>query len=79
MVESLSSFPFPKLALYKYLTLEVMMYVEHPQVYNFMFTLNKETRSFLQKNFITCQNGFINEGLITYLFEGNFDDYQKLE
>lgn len=38
-----------------------------------MFTLNKKTRNFLQNNFITFRNGFVNEGLI----EHEFDDYES--
>jgi hypothetical protein len=65
-MESLSEFPFRKLRCEKYLTLEVMMYVDQSEVYKTMFTLNKETRKFLQDNFITVRNGFVNEGLITH-------------
>ena len=79
MEEFASNFPFRKLANFRYLTLDVMTYVEHPQVFNFIFSLNKEARSYLQNNFITIQNEFKNEGLITYLFKGIFDDYQRLE
>ena len=79
MVESLSDFPFRKLRFNKYLTLDVMMYVEHPEVYKFMFSVNKATRSFLLKNFITLRNGFINNGLITYQIHHNFDSYANLE
>jgi len=66
MAESLSDFPFRKLRSDPYLTLEVMMYVEHLEAHEFMFTLNKESRQFLQDNIITIQNGFVNEGLITF-------------
>ncbi len=71
MVESHREFPFHKLRYAKYLTMSVMMYVEHPEVYKFIFAINKNTRFFFQKNFITIQNGFVNEGLITYHFEEN--------
>ena len=66
MVESLSDFPFRKLRDEKYLTLELMLYIEHPEVLQFMFSVNKETRKFLESNFITIRNGFVNEGLITF-------------
>ena len=69
MAESLSDFPFRKLRPDPYLTLEVMMYVDHLEAHEFMFTLNKESRQFLQQNIITIQNGFNNEGLITFRFE----------
>ena len=79
MVESLSEFPFRKLRYEKYLTLDVMMYVDCADVYKFMFTLNKEARKFLQDNFITVRNGFVNDGLITYQIDNGFNGYQKLE
>ncbi len=65
MAESLSDFTFHKLANDKYLNIEVMMYVDYPEVCKFMFAVNQETRSFIQQNFIAIQNGFTNEGLIT--------------
>ena len=37
-----------------------------------MFTLNKEARKFLQDNFITVRNGFVNDGLITYQIDNFF-------
>ena len=60
------SFPFRRLSREKYLTLEVIMYVEHPNSLQFMYDINKETRAFIEENFITIRNGFINEGLITH-------------
>jgi hypothetical protein len=67
MVESLSAtFPFHKLRYYIYVTLEVLMFVDHPKAYEFMFTVNKATRNFLLDNFIAVRNGFTNEGLITH-------------
>ena len=65
MAESLSDFPFHKLGNNKFLTIEVMMYVDHQEVNKFMFAVNQETRSFIQQNFISIRNGFTNEGLIT--------------
>ncbi len=44
MVVTQSEFPFRKLRLNKYLTLEVMMFVKNPKVYKFMFTVNKKGR-----------------------------------
>ncbi len=66
MVETMRQFPFQKLDNKKYLTLEVMMCVNHQEVYKFMFEVNKEGRGFLHKNINTIQNGFDNAGLITY-------------
>lgn len=79
MVESLSHFPFRQIRFKKYLTLEVMKYVEHPEVLKFMFSVNKETRLFLKNNFIIVRNGFVNEGLI--IFQLNYDilSYWQLE
>lgn len=70
---------FPKLNNDKYLILEVMMYVEHPSIYNFMYALNKEGRKFVQENYITISNGFNNEGLITLYLKNDFNYYEKLE
>ena len=54
-----------------------MMYVDRADVYKFMFTLNKEARKFLQDNFITASNEFVNNGLITYeLKKHDFMEYQ---
>jgi hypothetical protein len=48
MVESVSgAFPFPKLRYDKYITLDVLMFVDHPEAYEFMFAVNKATRTFL--------------------------------
>jgi len=66
MVESLSEFPLRKLRHDAYLIIDVMMNVDYEEVQKFMFALNKETRSFLEDNFIIIRNGFVNEGLITY-------------
>ena len=76
MVESLSEFPFRKLRYDTLLTLDVMMYVDRADVYKFMFSLNKEARKFLQDNFITVRNGFINDGLITYQIKRDFEGYK---
>jgi hypothetical protein len=84
MVESFSDFPFSKMRYYKYLMLNVMMYVEHQQVLQFMFTCNKQARTFLQHNYIIVRNGFVNDGLIPYFFDGvlsetQFHDYNQIE
>lgn len=75
MVESLSDLPFRKLRDEKYLTLELMLYIEHPEVLQFMFSVNKDTRKFLESNFITIRNGFVNEGLITYELSSEFNNW----
>ena len=83
MVECLSNLPFRKLSYEKYLMIEVMIYVEHIKVKQFIFSVNKEARSFLLKNFIPIRNSVINEGLITYYFdiekENQLNHYRKLE
>ncbi len=66
MEESQTTFPFQKLRHDIYLTLEVMTYVEHPEVLKQMFEVNRESRSFIENHFIAIRNGFINAGLITY-------------
>ncbi len=79
MEESLRNFPFRKLMLNKFLTLDVMMCIEKYKVLQFMFTLNNQTRSFLVKNFISVRNGFINEGLITFYLNHDFESYKSFE
>jgi hypothetical protein len=74
--ESLTDFPFRKLRYQKYLTLDVMMHVEREAVCKFMFSVNKEARMFLLNNFITVRNGFINEGLITYVLKSDFNHFE---
>ena len=66
MEESPGVFPFPKLRYETFLILDVMMNVDYQDVLKFMFSINKETRNFIYKNFITLRNGFVNDGLITY-------------
>ena len=73
MVETVNTFPLPKLRYDKYLTLGVMMHVEYQQVYEFMFAVNKEGRSFIKTMFIIIRNGFINDGLIPFKLEYNFN------
>ena len=75
MVESISDFPFSKMRYYKYLTLDVMMYVDHQQVFEFMFACNKKARAFLQHNYLTIRNGFVNDGLIPYCYDD--DSYKE--
>jgi hypothetical protein len=75
MVESVNDFAFHGLKYKKYLTLHVMMYVEREEVLKFMFTVNKSTRAFLEHNFITIRNGFINEGLIPFNFMIGSESY----
>jgi len=81
MEDPKGGFPFRKLYHDIYLTLDVMMYVEHQDLLKFMFTVNKEMRAYLTQNSSTIQNGFINEGLITYDFdisnnENNFSAFE---
>ena len=76
-----NAFPFHKLKQEKYLIIEVIMYLKHGEASKFMFSLNKESRKFLEDNFITIHNGFENEGLLpcyflsTPRFFDNFSNY----
>jgi hypothetical protein len=76
MVDTVSAFPLSKLRCNTYLTLDVMMHLYYQDAYKFMFSVNKEGRYFLQKNFITIRNGFINDGLIPFTLECDFDSFQ---
>ncbi len=79
MVEQVSTFPLQKLRPFKYLSLEVMMHTEYQEAQKFMFSINKEGRSFLKNDFIIIRNGFINDGLITYILENDFNGSMLLE
>lgn len=79
MVESLSAFPFPKLRHYKLLTLEMLLFIEKQDALNFMFYVNQAGRTFLEQQFVTIINGFINSGLVTFKFNGSLKDYVELE
>ena len=72
---STTAFPFRKLKYMKYLVLEVMMYVDSLQLLEYMFYVNNETRGFLRKHIVTIENGFINEGLVVYEINDNFESY----
>jgi hypothetical protein len=72
MEETVTAFPFRKLINDIYLILDVMMHVDRSDVLQYLFEVNKETRSFLQKHFIAIKNGFINEGLIVYDINGDY-------
>ncbi len=52
MVESKGDFPFRVLRYEIYLLLDIMMYIECEEILKFMFSVNKETRNFVQKHFI---------------------------
>ena len=79
MKESVCGFLFRKLGHEKYLTIEVMMYVEYQKVCNFIFNVNKTSRNFLKVNAKAIKNECINNGLISYKFKCNFQDYEMLE
>lgn len=79
MVDSHSDFAFRKLSFYIYLPLEVMLHVDHPEVLSYFFSVNKATRSYIETNFLTIRNAFINAGLVTYqLLSSNFNHYYLL-
>jgi hypothetical protein len=46
------------------------MFIEYEEISNFM-SINKETAKFFKQNFILIRNGFINEGLIDFCFDGD--------
>jgi hypothetical protein len=71
-MKSVSAFPFRKLIHNKYLTLDVLMYVDYYHAQEFMFGVNKETRTFVQDNFITVRNEFVNEGLVVCEFDAYY-------
>ena len=75
MVEPVQrGYPFSKLRYN--LTLEVLMNIEYCDAFSFMFTVNREARTFLVRKHIMIRNGFDNEGLITYHF--NLNEFEEL-
>ena len=74
-----SIFPLPKLRHDAYLVLDVLMHIEYEEATEFIFSINKEGKSFLQNNFITIRNGFINNGLIPYEWKYDFDGSMLIE
>ena len=75
MVESEGDFSFRKLRPFKYFIIDVMIFVDYEEVLKFMHAVNKESRVFIEKNYISIQNGFINEGLIPYVFDINLSKF----
>jgi hypothetical protein len=59
-----------------------MLFVEYDEIFTFM-GINKEAAKFFKQNFILIRNGFINEGLIDFCFNGDplkqFSNYYLLE
>lgn len=76
-------FLFTKLKDYIFLTLDVMMFVDYQDSLKFIFSLNKQARQFIEKNFIVLRNGFTNDGLIDINFSSDsliqFYNYDQLE
>ena len=68
-MEPFNAFLFPKLKNDKYLILNILMYLDYKDALNFIFFINKDSRTFQLTNFITLKNEFINEGLIDYQFD----------
>ncbi len=73
MLECVQMLPFGKLTNYKYLTLEVMKFIDYFDALKFMFKCNLQSRLFLESKIDTMQNEFENEGLIT--FELRLDEF----
>ena len=66
MEESVLQSTFYKLRYDKYLTLDVLLYIDYFDASEFLFSLNKDTRNFANENAFTIRNGYNNEGLIKY-------------
>ena len=77
-MESVTAFPFQKLRDDKYLMLDVLMHLKFDKALKFMFALNKEARSFIERHFITINNGFTNDGLIEFVIE-KFTQYNEFK
>ena len=78
-IDSVTSFPFRKLRYDTYLTLDIIMCIEYKYALQYLFDVNKQTRQFLCRHFITIKNSYENEGLITHEIDNSFKGYQLLE
>ena len=72
MEEEVSVFPFKKLKYDKFLTLEIMMFLEYSEVLEFMFNINRASRNFIESNASTIINGYSNDGLQYKEFKCDF-------
>ena len=44
-----------------------------------MHGINKESRKFIENNLITIKNGFINDGLIDFVFNVDFHTFNEVK
>ena len=44
-----------------------------------MHAINKESRKFIENNLITIKNGFINEGLIDFVFDEEVHTFNEVK
>ena len=79
MNASVTSFPFWKLRYDKYMTLDVLMYIDYREALQFMFAVSKQARLFLHSNIVPFINEFENEGLITYEIDNRYEGFKLLE
>ncbi len=79
MAESETDFPFRKLKGYKYMTIELLMYVQNCKAWDFLHSLSKSTRDFLEKNFIAIENDYFNNGLVINYLGENLNDYENFD
>ncbi len=63
MADSHKFLSLGKINFYIFDLLEVMLYLEPDQCYEFLFHANRETRCFLEHQFKTLDRGYENEGL----------------
>ncbi len=63
MAESTKFISLGNVNFYTYSLLEVLMYLVPVESLEFLFTVNRQTRSFLKDNYRTLDRGFENEGL----------------
>ncbi len=53
-----------KVNFYTYDLIDVLLYLEPDQCYEFLFGLNRESRCFLEHNYPTVNREFEHEGLV---------------
>ena len=78
-MEQLSAFPFRKLRNDKHVILDLLMHVEYLDTLKFMYNLHKQARKFIEQNLITVKNGFINDGLIDFVFDEEVHTYNEFK
>ncbi len=63
MAEPVNSISLGRVRLSRYVAIETLMYLEFNRSLEFLFSTNRQLRSFLQQNYPIINRSFENEGL----------------